>query len=81
MCLAMPGKIIRVDDKTARVDFDGVERDVHIELLPGAGAGDYILAHAGFAIQIIDRREAEETLRLLRELMDESGEAFGEPEP
>jgi len=65
MCLALPGKVIRVDGATARVDFGGIERAVHIQLLPALKVGQYVLTHAGFAIQILDLEEAEKTLALL----------------
>ncbi len=70
MCLAVPGKVIRIEGETARVDFGGTERTVHIQLLSAVEVGQYVLTHAGFAIQVLDREEAEETLALL-------GEAFG----
>lgn len=73
MCLAVPGKVIRIDGETARVDFGGTERAVHIQLLPALKVGQYVLTHAGFALQTLDREEAEETLALL-------GEAFGPAE-
>lgn len=67
MCLAVPGKVVRIDGETARVDFGGTERTVHIQLLPALKVGQYVLIHAGFAIQTLHRGEAEETLALLDE--------------
>ena len=64
MCLAFPGKII--DDK--RVDFNGVIREVAFDLVPKAKVGDYVLVHAGFAIEIVDLEEAKKTLDLVKEL-------------
>ena len=74
MCLAIPGRIIEVtDEEHAVVDYgDGTRRMVNISLVD-AKVGSYVLVHAGFAIQTIDPREAEETLRLFRELI-EAGE-------
>lgn len=64
MCLAIPGKIL--DDK--RVDFNGVIREVSFDLVPKAKVGDYVLVHAGFAIEIVDLEEAKKTLDLVKEL-------------
>ena len=73
MCLAIPGKIVEivdVDNQIAKVDVAGVKRNVNISMLNSddARVGDYVLIHVGFAMTRIDAREAEETLRLLREL-------------
>lgn len=68
MCLAIPAKILSTDKTTARASVSGVLRTIDIRLVPGAGAGDYVLVHAGFGIEKIDRKEAKKTLRALREL-------------
>ena len=73
MCLAVPGKVISIDDsnpdlRMARVDFSGIIREVCIQWLPETKTGDYILAHVGMALNILDEDEARETLDLLREL-------------
>lgn len=69
MCLAVPGEIVSLESNGhALVDMSGVRRDISIRLTPGAQIGDYVLIHAGFAIQIIDATEADETLRLIDEL-------------
>lgn len=69
MCLAIPGKIKSInEDKVAEVDFDGVMRTASMDMLPNAKIGDYVLVHAGFAIEIVDKKEAEKTLDLLKEL-------------
>lgn len=73
MCLAIPGKIVElVDDENriAKVDVGGVRRNVNVAMLDeeGVRVGDYVLIHVGFAMSKIDEREAEETLRLLREI-------------
>jgi hydrogenase expression/formation protein HypC len=67
MCLAIPGKVLSVDGTTGVVDMNGVEIKVGLQLLPQARSGDYVLLHAGFAIQIIDEDEARETAELLAE--------------
>jgi hydrogenase expression/formation protein HypC len=68
MCLAVPGRIISVQDDTARVDVNGVMTDVNITLLDEVSVGDYVIVHAGFAIQRYDRQDAEDTLKLFKEL-------------
>ncbi len=72
MCLAIPGKIIEIKDspgmKMAIVDFGGVKRDVCVEALPDAKIGDYVIVHAGFALNILSEEEALETLKALDEI-------------
>lgn len=69
MCLAIPGKIKSInEDKVATVNFDGIERTASMDMLPNAKVGDYVLVHAGFAIEIVDKKEAEKTLNLLKEI-------------
>ncbi len=68
MCLAVPGKIMSVAGTMAVVDFGGIEHNLALDLLPDAQAGEYILAHAGFALQIMDEKEALELYDLFREL-------------
>lgn len=68
MCLAVPSKVISIDNLLATVDVMGARRDVSIILLPEeARIGDYVLVHAGFAIQKIDEAAALDALNLLRE--------------
>jgi len=69
MCLAIPAKVIRVQGDIAQVDFgEGVLRDINVTLV-NALVGEYVLVHAGYAIQVIDRKAAEETLQLWEELL------------
>jgi hydrogenase expression/formation protein HypC len=69
MCLAIPSEIIQIKDQMATIDLAGVRREVSLLLLPEeASVGDYVLVHAGFAIQKIDKEAAEESLRLLEEI-------------
>ena len=69
MCLAIPGKIAEISGRTARVDYGGgVVREAALDLLPAARVGDYVLVHAGYAISRLDESEAEETLRIIREM-------------
>ncbi len=68
MCLAIPAKIIEKKDLLATVDVNTVTRDVSLMLLPEANVGDWVLIHAGFAIQTIDEEEAHKTWELLKEI-------------
>ena len=68
MCLAIPALIVESSaDRSAMVDMLGVRRKVALDLTPQAVIGDYVLVHAGFAIQVVSAEEAEETLKLIRE--------------
>ena len=69
MCLAVPAKVLEIRGNVAKVDFgNGIIRDVNIMLVE-TEVGEYVLVHAGYAIQVIDRKAAEETLRLWDELL------------
>ncbi len=70
MCLAIPSKITRIENEMATIDVDGVQREASLLLLEDAGVGDYVIVHAGFAIQKIDEQAAMETLKFLREAAD-----------
>ncbi|UCG45979.1 MAG: HypC/HybG/HupF family hydrogenase formation chaperone [Candidatus Bathyarchaeota archaeon] len=70
MCLAIPARVVEIHEKTAKVDFgEGVMRDVDVTLV-SPQQGDYILVHAGYAIQVIDKKAAEETIQLWEELFE-----------
>jgi len=69
MCLAIPGKIVSLEGERGVADFMGVEREVVLTFVPQAKRGDYVLVHAGFAIEVLDRAEAEKTLAVWRELL------------
>jgi hydrogenase expression/formation protein HypC len=68
MCLAVPGKVLSIEGKDADVDFGGVTRKVNVSLVK-AGVGEYVIIHAGFAIQVVDREEAEETIKIWEEML------------
>ena len=71
MCLAIPARILKIKNGIAEVDFGrGVSREVNI-MLVNAKVGDYVLVHAGYAIQVIDEKEAKETLRLWSKILEE----------
>jgi hydrogenase expression/formation protein HypC len=67
MCLAIPSKIVRIDQEMAVIDVDGTQREASLLLLEDARVGDFVIVHAGFAIHKIDEAAARETLDLLRE--------------
>jgi hydrogenase expression/formation protein HypC len=73
MCLAIPGKIVEIVDaenSIAKVEVGGVKRNINIGMLgeEEARVGDYVLIHVGFAMSKVDEKEAEETLRVLKEI-------------
>jgi len=70
MCLAIPALVKSIDGYLAEVDIDGVTRQASLQLTPEAKVGDYVLLHTGYAINVIDPVEAEETLKLLKELSE-----------
>lgn len=75
MCLAIPAKITKLDgDGLATVDILGVTREISVDLTPQATEGNYVLVHAGFAIEVVDEQFAQETIDLIREFPDLAGE-------
>jgi hydrogenase expression/formation protein HypC len=69
MCLAIPAKVLSLREAKAQVDFgEGVLREVNVTLVD-AKEGDYVLVHAGYAIQVLDKKEAQETLNLWNEIL------------
>jgi hydrogenase expression/formation protein HypC len=68
MCLALPMRITAVDGATATIAAEGLEQRCSILLVPQATIGDYVLVHAGFAINLVDETEAQETIELFREI-------------
>jgi hydrogenase expression/formation protein HypC len=70
MCLAIPGKVLEIENTMARVDFGyGTIRDVDISLVD-VEVGKYVLVHTGYAIQVMDEQEADKTLEIWREILD-----------
>ncbi len=70
MCLAVPGKVTSIEGNQADVDFGGVLRKVNVSLVE-ATVGEWVVVHAGFAIEKMDEDEAKETLELWNELLDQ----------
>lgn len=69
MCLAVPSRIVEIKDQVATVDVDGVTREASLMLLDDVSVGDYVIVHAGFAIERIDEEIAQETLKDMREMV------------
>ncbi len=74
MCLGVPGRVNEVYEanglKMGKVDFGGVKREVCLEYVPEIEIGEYVIVHVGFAINQMSEEEAEETLDLLRQIID-----------
>jgi len=75
MCYAIPAKVLEIQDGTAKVDYGGVSKHVNISLMEKCTIGDYVLIHAGFAIEKLDKRSAEETLQIIRSEMSKAKES------
>ena len=73
MCVAVPGKILSIDeDDMAVVDFGGVNREVSLAFLDEPCVGEFVIVHAGFALHKVDPDEARETVELMRQALDDS---------
>ena len=67
MCLAIPSKIVKIENGVGIIDVDGVQRTASLLLVEDAVVGDYVIVHAGFALHKIDEADAMESLRILKE--------------
>jgi hydrogenase expression/formation protein HypC len=87
MCLAIPGKIIEINTdspiKMGKIDYAGTVNDACLEYVPEAEVGQYVIVHAGFALNIVDEEEAKKTLSLWDEIVEKAAEegldVFGMP--
>ena len=70
MCIAVPSKVLKIEGKIAETELGGVIRRVSIEMVPEVKVGDYVMVHAGVAISIVDKEEAEAQRELWNELME-----------
>ena len=70
MCLAIPALIKSIEGDEAEAEIGGILRRIGLVLMPEAKVGDYVLVHTGYAISIVDPIEAEETLKMFREIAD-----------
>ncbi len=68
MCLAVPMKLIKIEGTKGIAELGNLQREIGLLLLENAKIGDYVIVHAGYAIQILDEKEALETLRILNNL-------------
>ena len=84
MCLSVPAQVISIEGEIAKVSVGGTILDANLSLVEDTKIGDYILLHTGFALQIIDEKEAQETLKTfeefseLNEVLDREEEETGE---
>jgi len=83
MCLAVPGKIVEIEEndglQMAKVDFGGIFREACLDYVPEARVGDYCVIHVGFAISLLSEKEAMETLDLLKQISNIEEELGPEP--
>ena len=77
MCVGIPGKVLSIDGRMAVVEVGGATREVALDLVDGVSPGDYVIAHAGFAIHRVDEEEAMKTLAIIKELTDAMGPGEG----
>lgn len=74
MCLAVPGRIESIENeddpvmRRGKVNFGGIRKDINLAYVPEAQVGDYILAHVGFAISVIDENEAQQVFEYLKQM-------------
>ncbi len=74
MCLAIPGKIVEFTNeldevfRMAKVDYDGIQKEVNMSMLPEAKVGDFVMVHVGLAISIVDEEEAQKTMDFLKQM-------------
>ncbi len=71
MCLAIPGKILKIDGNSALVDFDGIKQKVIIALIQNPEIGKYVIVHAGYAIEMMNEKDALEAIEQWNELAEE----------
>lgn len=69
MCLAIPLKLVEIDGAHGVVEMEGLKRKVNLSLVEGVKPGDYVIVHVGFAIALMDEKEARATLEMIREIM------------
>ncbi|KKK41916.1 MAG: Hydrogenase isoenzymes formation protein HypC [Candidatus Lokiarchaeum sp. GC14_75] len=71
MCLAIPGKILEIEDNTALVDFDGIKQKIIIALIQNPEVGKFVVVHAGYAIEMMNEKDALEAIELWEEIANE----------
>ncbi len=70
MCLAVPTRVVAIDGDKAMGEVGGVQREISLVMTPGVKVGDYVIIHAGFAIQVLDKPAAEENLKIFEEMAE-----------
>lgn len=70
MCLAVPMRLVSVEGNEGKAELDGIARKVSLDLVPGAKAGEFVIVHAGYAIQLLDEEAAEAQLELLADALE-----------
>ena len=75
MCLAVPGKIVSIENedpilRIGKVDFGGIGKQINLAYVPEAKVGDYVLVHVGFAISVVDEAEAQQVFEYLKQMGD-----------
>jgi len=75
MCLAIPVKVVELKGNMAVGEVGGVQREISVMMTPEAKLGDYVIVHAGFAIQILDQKEAQENLTILKQMAEATDRA------
>jgi hydrogenase expression/formation protein HypC len=71
MCLAIPGKIIEIEQNAALVDFDGIKQKVIIALIQNPEIGKYVIVHAGYAIEQMNEKEALDAIKQWKEIAED----------
>jgi hydrogenase expression/formation protein HypC len=69
MCLGIPAQVLEINGHIAKVDFGGVFREVNVSLVD-VTVGDYVIVHAGYAIQLLNKEDAEKTLEMFKEILE-----------
>ena len=70
MCLAIPGKIVRINGQVAVVDYGGVQKEARIEFINDLKIGDYVIVHTGFAIEKLDQEAAKKSIEAWTEILE-----------
>lgn len=73
MCLAVPGKVVKIEGNKATTDFGGARREVNISMLEDVKLGEYVIVHVGYAIQKLSEEEALESIKIWEEILGEEG--------
>jgi hydrogenase expression/formation protein HypC len=77
MCLAIPGRIVEIEQesgviRSGKVDFDGILKNVNLSYVPKAKVGDYVIVHVGFALNVLDEKDALESISLMKEITEQN---------